>query len=117
MITVKEATAKAGCTDVTIYKALKDGDLKGQKMGPRRTMVWVASLDAWIAARKSPAAPSADPPPAPPKRRGRPPKVAARIPLSSILHSPASPPLPYESRPRHNGEASPINPARFQPHD
>jgi predicted DNA-binding transcriptional regulator AlpA len=128
MVTVKQAKARAGCTDVTIYKALRDGDLKGQKLGPRKTMVWAESLDSWIAARNAAASrnashcPEPPPPAAAPKRRGRPPKsppppTSPRIPLSSILHSPSSPSFPHVTRPRGDGSAEPINPNRFQPRE
>jgi excisionase family DNA binding protein len=120
-LTPKEVAAREHVTDQAVYLAIKDGRLKATRISPRRLLIDPADVAAW----RSAAAPSpADPPPAAPKRRGRPPKspppaapAPLRVPLASLLHTPSTPPFQHVTRPRGDGSAEPINPSRFQPRD
>ena len=68
-LTVKEAAARAKCSDKMIYHAVKTGQLRASRLGVRRDLRILESwLDAWMISRSTPTfinpdAPGEDPPP------------------------------------------------------
>ena len=49
-LTPEEVAGRVGCSRTSVYKALRNGELRRVKIG-RRTFVRVVELDAWLSAK------------------------------------------------------------------